>query len=98
MTLHALWLELEFIQFYSGLTEELDSILIIQFNSNTLIGIWTKLNQIPVQTIGLWFSWKKMKCKLMKKILKICYAYDFGGAGTPLHASLLENWAKQIQN
>jgi hypothetical protein len=115
MTLHALWLEFKFIQFYSGLTEELDSNLMIEFNSiqfnaNTLIGIWMKLNQISVQqnsiqTIGLRFSWKKMKCKLMKKIFKICYAYDVGkkhkikhkSEKTPFHASLLENGLNKFQ-
>ncbi len=88
--MHELWLELKFhsIQFNSGLTEELDSNLIIELNWIEFKYIdWNlneiELNWIPVQLnsiqiIELRFNWEKLKCKLVKRLLKICVAYDVG--------------------
>ncbi len=88
------WIEIHSIQFNS-----------IQFNSNTLIGIWIKLNQIPVQlnsiqTIGLRFSWKKNEMQIGEKFIKtmLCIwclgekkEFKHKSKKTPFHAFLLVN-------
>jgi hypothetical protein len=96
------WIKNSFNSF-QALTEE----LIFKFNnwnelnSNTLIGIWTKLNQVPVQQIQfkqLDYNSveKKKKCKLMKNMLCIwCW-----GSGIKLNTNLKRHfftwkWAKQ---